>query len=176
MPAMAAKAGWRFCLECSELRFPGKGGAPKDRREALLRLACPPGSPCRPCADPASVLSVADESRVRRARRRQRELSEADDRRRRRILAAPDDSSPPSTEEILQAKFKPGMVFDKLPHSALHKSRKACLLGIAAFNAATPQGDEDFTDEDSDESKEQFQAYLQHFLFPHAILRRLYPG
>ena len=176
MPSMAAVAGWRFCTVCSELRFPTKGGAPKDRREALLRLACPPGSPCRPHSHPSSTLSVADETRARRARKRQREMSDADNRQRRRLLSTPDDSTPPSTEDIMQAKFKPGGVFDKIPQSALHKARKAFLLSITAFNVATPRNSEaDFTADDSTEGKEQLTAFLKSYLFPHAVLRRLYP-
>ena len=177
MPEMAAVAGWRFCTVCSEMRFPGKGGSTNDRREALLRFACPPGSPCRSHSDPASSPSVADEMRARRARKRQRELSDADDRQRSRLLATPEDCAQPSSEDILQAKFKPGKVFDRIPQSALHKARKAHLLAIAAFNTATPRDcAADYLAEDSPEGKEQFTAFLKSFLLPHAVLRRLYPG
>ena len=93
--------------------------------------------------------------RTRRARKRQRELTDSDERRRRRILHTPGDSSPPTSEEILQAKFKPGAVFDKIPQSALQKSRKASLQAMSAFNTVTPRDSAvDFTAEDSAEGKE----------------------
>lgn len=66
------------------------------------------------------------------------------------------------------------MVFENITQSALHKARKANLQAFYAFNTTTPEdGATDFNAEDSAEGKEQMNAYLKLYLFPHAVLLRL---
>lgn len=77
----------------------------------------------------------------------------------------------------MQAKFEPGKVLDKMPQPTLHKARKAFLRATSAFNNGTPREmAANFATEESTEGKEQLAAFLRSCVFPHAVLRRLYPG
>ena len=53
-------------------------------------------------------------------------------------------------------------MFDKIPHSALHKARKANLQAFYAFNKASPEdGVADFADDSTAVGKERMSAYLK---------------
>lgn len=66
-------------------------------------------------------------------------------------------------------------MFVNILQSALQKSCKASIKAMSAFNAVTfHDGTVKFTAEDSAEGKKQFKVFLEHHLFPHALLRRLY--
>lgn len=109
-----------------------------------------------PKSDQASSPSVADETSVRRACKQKREATAHEERRRRRKLLPQHYRAPPTSEEVLRENITPGQVFDKIPHSALHKSRKAYLATFTAFNHATPRDcTAEFTNESAVEGKEQ---------------------
>lgn len=134
---MAAVDRWRLCKVCNCVSLPWQRKRLKASHDALLRLSFPLGSPCRFCEDPSSVPLVAERMLARRARKIRREMWSSNERLRRRLLATPSGSAPPFTEDALQEKSKPGIVFDTIPHSARKTSRKVSLKVISAFNAVT---------------------------------------
>lgn len=177
IPELAAVAGWRYSVTCDKIRKPGKGGQPDDREEAFLRLACEPGQPCLAYLDPEQSPSVKMQTGARRAKKRQRDLTDLEARTRARVLAPQPERAPPTSEEILLAKFWPSKVFEIIPRCCLQKERKAHLSTISHFSYSTPESDgADFLNAEDQASPEQYLSFLRVYCVPQAVLRRLYPG
>lgn len=129
-----------------------------------------------PHLNPASSPSVKIQTAARRAGKRKRELSDLENGASARTLAPTPNLQPPTTEELLTVKFWGSRTFAKIPRRCLSNSRTAYFRCISLFAPATPdQTGADFTDSSDPACAEQNTAFLRIFIYPQAMLRRLYP-